>query len=191
MSSSIANTWIMDDYYPIARAASWLDSLGSLWNGTKDEASCGNESEDTSGTSYTTESSEGFVIDENCMISARKTDDDAISDLVDSVDDNLSFYSKCSEGSDRIQENDRIQSSEGIIKLDAIQEVEEETEDHEAFLRSKMSILWYKLQENAKRECISEMPTSKEDANLLDTYGRKKSLIDSLERISPRRVGYE
>jgi hypothetical protein len=172
----------------MAEAASWLGSLSTLWNGSKNDASLEAESDDTSSASNSTESSYGFVLDENYMIRARARDEmeDDVSDLFDSVDDNRSAYSFHSNKS-TIMPKRKIKRTNSLpaIRFNTIKEGMHENEDYEALLRSKMSGLWFRIQEDAKREHISERPETEDDIALLDAFGSKQTLIRNIERISP------
>lgn len=163
----------------IGGASSWFETLSLVWDGSKDGASCGAESDETSCTSYSTESSDGFVLDEHYMIAANADESEDLSDIVDSVDDSsscTSYSGNSVRAPLREYRQDMSQPAPGGLDI-----IHEETEDYEAYLRSKMSGLWYRIQESASRESPSNEPSTEEDRRLLATYGQKKSLIKSID----------
>lgn len=150
------------------RAGSWLgldDSIGvSVAKGR--DPSIGS----SSATSYTTESSDGFVIDNKYVIGANPADDfnDDISTMVDSVATELTQQQQRS-----LLKSQRQSFSSTVSLLDALNEEEEEdSAQYEAYLKAKMFSLWGRIQDEAGIEEHSETPTTESEAKILDDFAR-------------------
>ena len=146
------------------RAGSWLgldDSIGASIAKGRDPSTGS-----SSATSYTTESSDGFVIDNNYVIGANQTDNfDDISTMVDSMATEVSQQ--------RSLKSQRHSASSVLSLLDAVNEEEEEdSAQYDAYLKAKMFSLWGRIQDEAGIKEHSETPTTESEAKLLDAFAK-------------------
>lgn len=169
--------------FRIAEAASWL-GLDAFFDAMENQQS--KDTDDTSSqTSYTTESSEGFAIDDNYVVVAQSSTLDDMSDIMESVvDDCTSTYASTYSGWSQSHYTKRLKTSGGSTSsesntpktksMDSILEEDEEDENqYEAYLRAKMFSLWSHIQlDLAKRDDydLSEKPSTEEDGELLAAY---------------------
>ena len=124
----------------------------------------------SSETSYTTESSDGMMVDDNYMIITKADAFDEMSDIVDSVATARSKYSSSRKSSSHNSHRRRTSSS-SQARLQAVNEQEEDSaQEYEAYLRAKMFSLWGRIQEEAHIEEPSETPTTEKDAKLLKEF---------------------
>jgi hypothetical protein len=197
---------LVDSTDPVADEKSTQHPAPS-WLSTDDS---GDDGDDDSISTYTTESSGGF--DANFLVLTERGTFDEMSTLVDSAgsddgsrstgcstlsEDNItattgpplrSHTGTCT-GPPRRSSSGRLSTSCSIRSslppyLDPISEEEEEEEDdeHEAYLRAKMTSLWTRIQESAQFEDLSAAPCTSQDEELLKAYAVKRYSLALLRR---------
>lgn len=128
-------------------------------------------------TSYSSESSHEFVVDDNYMVLAHADAFDEMSDIVDSVASN----NPSTEGP-HSKPHLRSTASQRMLPPLAVISEEEESDPCEAYLRAKMTSLWTRIQEIAQKDDLSATPFTEQDTELLRAYQKKNDSLVLLRR---------
>ena len=169
-------------------AASWL-GLDAFFDDIENRSK--STSATSSQTSCSSESSDGFVIDDNYLIIAHHGDSfDGMSDIADSVaDDSTAFSGISSLRSQSYYRKTRQRTSSSSLlsqdlrRLDAIEEEQEDAKQYEAYLRAKMFALWNRIQHDFSERDeldLSESPSTEEDIEMLKAFERTTETLQLL-----------